>query len=96
MEERGLEDKDWEQYDITSTDLPDVPTKLETESTEDKAEKERNRKLAFNAPKRIQKIEVSLLKCCSLCMSKHRVTTLPAGKFPVSSGLDYKSRNKNT
>jgi hypothetical protein len=63
VEERGLEDKDWGQYDISSTVLLGVPTKLEIESAEDKAEKERNRKRAFNAPKRIQKIEVSLLKC---------------------------------
>eukprot|EP00804_Cyclotella_cryptica_P006801 CCRYP_010939-RC/>CCRYP_010939-RC protein AED:0.08 eAED:0.08 QI:137/1/1/1/1/1/7/377/665 len=65
VEERGLEERDWEQYDISSTVQLDEPAKLEMECPEDKAEKERKRKLAFNAPKRIQKIEVSLVKCLS-------------------------------
>lgn len=66
VEERGLEERDWEQYNISSTVLLDMPAKLEFENPKDKAEKERKRKLAFNAPKRILKIEVSLLKCCIL------------------------------
>lgn len=95
MEERGLEDKDWEQYDISSTALLDVPTRLVV-SSDDKAEKERNRKLAFNAPKRIQKIEVSLLNCNSLLHEQPHFDNVACDEFPMFSGLDYKSRSKNT
>jgi len=62
IEERGLNEKDWERYDIASTsgdvsNDTDTSSSLEQLSQEDKAEQERRRKLAFNAPKRIKKIE---------------------------------------
>ena len=61
IEERGLNEKDWERYDIASTS-GDVSSDTDTSSVvelspEDRAEQERRRKLAFNAPKRIKKIE---------------------------------------
>ncbi|KAL7476941.1 hypothetical protein ACHAW6_002768 [Cyclotella cf. meneghiniana] len=80
VEERGLEDKDWEQYDISSTALLDVPTRLVV-SSDDKAEKERNRKLAFNAPKRIQKIEDLITKA--------EAKILEYEKEMMESGQDY-------
>ena len=64
VEERGLQEKDWERYDISSTLLIGSTTRVasgEVEvvelTAEEKAEQERKRKLAFNAPKRIKKIE---------------------------------------
>lgn len=64
IEERGLQDKDWERYDISSTPLIGSTAGVasgEVEvvelTAEEKAEQERKRKLAFNAPKRIKKIE---------------------------------------
>lgn len=64
IEERGLQEKDWERYDISSTPLIGSTTGVasgEVEvvelTAEQKAEQERKRKLAFNAPKRIKKIE---------------------------------------
>ena len=65
IEERGLEDKDWARYDIasaagdaseTSSSCNGVAPTVEL-SAEEKAELDRKRKLAFNAPKRIEKIE---------------------------------------
>jgi len=60
IEERGLNARDWDIYDITGDGIEygcgDVPPVAEL-SAEEKAERERKRKLAFNAPKRIQKIE---------------------------------------
>ena len=61
IEERGLDDRDWERYDIASTlgEACDgaVPSGIIELTQEEKAEQERKRKLAFNAPKRIEKIE---------------------------------------
>jgi ATPase subunit of ABC transporter with duplicated ATPase domains len=63
IEERGLEEKDWARYDIASTSggaesICDGSTSVVVElSQEEKAELESKRKLAFNAPKRIRKIE---------------------------------------
>ena len=61
IEERGLDDRDWERYDIASTlgEACDgaVPSGIIELTPEEKAEQERKRKLAFNAPKRIEKIE---------------------------------------
>lgn len=60
IEERGLNARDWDIYDIASTSGDDsefgsdAPAEL---STEEKAELQKKRKLAFNAPKRIEKIE---------------------------------------
>jgi ATPase subunit of ABC transporter with duplicated ATPase domains len=62
IEERGLEERDWVRYDIASTS-GQLTAVTEVELTEEqKAEQERKRKLAFNAPKRIQKIEVLIEK----------------------------------
>lgn len=68
IEERGLEGRDWERYDIASTSgdvsdavLGDVTSVAEL-SAEEKAEQERKRKIAFNAPKRIKKIEEMIEK----------------------------------
>lgn len=61
VEERGLQEKDWERYDISSTPLTSDSVSGEEViielTPEEKAEQDRKRKLAFNAPKRIQKIE---------------------------------------
>ena len=57
IEERGLNDKDWERYDIASTSGDGSSDTDASSAVEDKAEQEKKRKLAFNAPKRIKKIE---------------------------------------
>jgi len=62
IEERGLEEKDWLCYEIgaSSRDLFESNASLDPVlelSSEEKAELDKKRKLAFNAPKRIQKIE---------------------------------------
>ncbi|KAL7444418.1 hypothetical protein ACHAXM_012020 [Skeletonema potamos] len=65
VEERGLQEKDWARYDISSTPLisngltaASASGEAVIELTEaEKAEQDRKRKLAFNAPKRIKKIE---------------------------------------
>ena len=67
IEERGLEDKDWTIYDLASTDdFSESGTNgdmLSVElSAEEKAEQDKKRKLAFNAPKRIEKIEEMIEK----------------------------------
>lgn len=59
IEERGLEERDWARYDMTldgSGNCGDAPRAVEL-TPEQKAEQERKRKLAFNAPKRMKKIE---------------------------------------
>lgn len=62
LEERGLDDRDWVRYDIASSsgdagnECTDAYRVVEL-TPEEKAEQERKRKLAFNAPKRITKIE---------------------------------------
>mmetsp|Transcript_15888 Transcript_15888/g.36628 ORF Transcript_15888/g.36628 Transcript_15888/m.36628 type:complete len:726 (-) Transcript_15888:548-2725(-) len=57
IEERGLTDGDWQMYDISGTSESLQPQKTEM-SAEEKAELDRKRKVAFNAPKRISKLEV--------------------------------------
>jgi hypothetical protein len=63
VEQRGLEEKDWDRYDmaLSSGDVESVGfegTHTVAElSPEEKAELDRKRKLAYNAPKRISKIE---------------------------------------
>ncbi|EJK45294.1 hypothetical protein THAOC_36097, partial [Thalassiosira oceanica] len=57
IEERGLTDGDWQMYDISGTSESSQPQKNEM-SAEEKAELDRKRKVAFNAPKRISKLEV--------------------------------------
>ena len=64
IEERGLEDRDWARYDIAgsaSGGCEDVAPTAEL-TAEEKAEQERKRKLAFNAPKRMKKIEEMIAK----------------------------------
>jgi hypothetical protein len=64
IEERGLEDRDWARYDIAgsaSGSCEDVAPPAEL-TPEEKAEQERKRKLAFNAPKRMKKIEEMIAK----------------------------------
>ena len=59
IEERGLEDRDWARYDMAldgSGNCGDTTPVAEL-TPEEKAEQERKRKLAFNAPKRMKKIE---------------------------------------
>ena len=59
IEERELTDGDWQMYDIASGDANECSQHQKTELTaEEKAELDRKRKLAFNAPKRISKLEV--------------------------------------
>ena len=61
IEERGLKDSDWETYDISSTPLTGNVDSAEAVielTPEEKAVQDRKRKMAFNAPKRIQKIEL--------------------------------------
>ena len=59
LEERGMQDKDWERYDLGS-DAPDryeeAPLEKELTPEEKELEKKR-RKQAFNAPKQIAKLE---------------------------------------
>lgn len=63
IEERDLDERDWERYDIASSTSLEAETAPVVELTpEEKAEQERKRKLAFNAPKRIQKIEQLIAK----------------------------------
>jgi DNA repair exonuclease SbcCD ATPase subunit len=64
VEERGLQERDWERYDISSTPLVNGLNAASASgeavielTEEEKAEQDRKRKLAFNAPKRIKKIE---------------------------------------
>lgn len=63
VEQRGLEERDWDRYDMALSSGDGEPngcveTSAVVELTaEEKAELDRKRKLAFNAPKRIQKIE---------------------------------------
>jgi hypothetical protein len=64
IEERGLEDRDWARYDIAgsaSGGCEDAAPTAEL-TAEEKAEQERKRKLAFNAPKRMKKIEDMIAK----------------------------------
>jgi len=74
IEERGLNEKDWERYDIASSsgDVSSDPGSSSTVelSQEDKSEQERKRKLAFNAPKRIKKIE-SLIEQSELKIAEY-------------------------
>jgi len=59
IEERGLEERDWARYDLAldgSGNCGDATPVAEL-TPEEKAEQERKRKLAFNAPKRMKKIE---------------------------------------
>lgn len=67
IEQRGLEEKDWERYDIGSSSEDeerrcDESSPVVELSAEEKAELANKRKLAFNAPKRIQKIEALIEK----------------------------------
>ena len=62
IEERGLDDRDWEVYDLSSSDDSASEEHIIELTPEEKAEQDRKRKLAFNAPKRIQKIEASIEK----------------------------------
>ena len=59
IEERGLEERDWARYDMSLDGAGNcgeaIP--LAELTLEQKAEQERKRKLAFNAPKRMKKIE---------------------------------------
>ena len=64
VEERGLNARDWDIYDIASTSgdasingASDILSPVVELTPEEKAEQDRRRKLAFNAPKRIKKIE---------------------------------------
>lgn len=65
LEERGLRKSDWDLYDLNGLDDADpaggVGEVLEL-SPEEKAEQDRKRRLAFNAPKRIEKIETLIEK----------------------------------
>ena len=62
IEERGLDDRDWEVYDLSSADGSVSEEHIIELTPEEKAEQDRKRKLAFNAPKRIQKIEALIEK----------------------------------
>lgn len=61
VEQRDLNDNDWKRYDMASQGIgeDDESNKasVETLTPEEKEIFEKNRKRAFNAPKRIQKIE---------------------------------------
>ncbi|KAL7545552.1 hypothetical protein ACHAWF_008905 [Thalassiosira exigua] len=60
VEERGLEERDWVKYDIATAPSDASEPRVVEISAEEKAELDRKRKLAFNAPKRIKKIEQSI------------------------------------
>ena len=84
IEERGLEERDWARYDIASTSgdgsdngCSDAIPVVEL-SPEEKAEQDRKRKLAFNAPKRIQKIE-ELIEKAEMKISEYDETMLQVG-----------------
>lgn len=63
VEERDLSDKDWKQYDMQLAGTAEEGEALIVEMTpEQKAEDERKRKLAFNAPKLITKLENKIEK----------------------------------
>jgi len=86
IEERGLTDKDWEIYNIDSS-LGDVTesesgTPVVELSAEEKAEQERKRKLAFNAPKRIKKIE-DLIESAEM-----KIAELDAGMLEHGSDVE--------
>lgn len=57
IEERGLDGRDWACYDIASTSGDECDALVAELTPEQKAEQEQKRKLAFNAPKRISRIE---------------------------------------
>lgn len=64
IEERGLMDSDWARYDINGAALggcDDIVPVVEL-TKEEKEEQERKRKLAFNAPKMMKKIEDKMSK----------------------------------
>ena len=63
LEERGLMEKDWSKYDIRS-DM-DENTQDTTDDTTEKDEEEmrRKQKAAYNAPKRISKLEKMIEDC---------------------------------
>jgi ATP-binding cassette subfamily F protein uup len=60
VEERTLNDSDWKRYDmensVTTGGAEDEPVVVEL-TPEQKAEEKRRRKIAFNAPKTIKKLE---------------------------------------
>lgn len=59
IEERSLQEKDWESTPLigSTTGVASGEVEVVELTAEEKAEQERKRKLAFNAPKRIKKIE---------------------------------------
>lgn len=59
IEERGLDERDWARYDMAldGSGTCEDSTPVAELTPEEKAEQERKRKLAFNAPKRMKKIE---------------------------------------
>ena len=68
LEERSLCERDWERYDLGSKEVDGALVSSGQTSSEDssplsKEEESRLRKLAYNAPKRIKKIETLVEKC---------------------------------
>jgi len=67
IEQRDLNESDWKQYAMgsqggaTSNDTTDAPVEREL-TPEEKEELKKKRKQAFNAPKRIQKLEQMITK----------------------------------
>ena len=68
VQERDLNEDDWKQYDLSPSQLA-VDSKDEKSmskknlTTEEKQQQEQKRKRAFNAPKRISKLEQMIEKC---------------------------------
>ena len=64
VEERGLTENDWIKYDIRSDfDDLDVTQVATTRTEEEEEESKRKRKAAYNAPKRIMKLEKMIEDC---------------------------------
>ena len=61
VEERDLTNKDWKQYDMQLAGTVEETNVVEM-TPEEKAEDQRKRKLAFNAPKLIAKLEKKVEK----------------------------------
>lgn len=81
IEERGLTARDWATYDISSSSgngCGDFAPVSEL-SAEEKAEQEIKRKLAFNAPKRIKKIE-QLIEKAEIKMTEIDTAMLQFGR----------------
>lgn len=66
VEERDLNEEDWRQYDLSASQLDtaqETPSSKKELTPEEKQQQEQRRKRAFNAPKRILKLEQMIASC---------------------------------